>query len=162
MLADAEAEKIETVVVNSVSRIARSIRDLDETVGQLQNNDVGLHIISEGLEFEPGVDEDPYQRAMLQLLGVFSELEASITRQRVREGIESRMNADEAYHHGRAPFGFESEDGKLYQTEQYDQIVATLELVRDDRLSKRRAAQELGTSRATIDRALERQELYGL
>lgn len=162
MLSDAEAGEVETVVVNSVSRIARSIRDLDETVDQLQDNDVGLHIISEGLEFEPGEDEDPYRRAMLQLLGVFAELEASITRQRVQEGIESRMNADEEYHHGRAPFGFESEDGKLYQTEQYDQIVATLELVRDDRLSKRKAADQLGTSRATIDRALDRPELYGL
>jgi predicted DNA-binding protein (UPF0251 family) len=56
----------------------------------------------------------------------------------------------------------ESEDGQLYQTEQYDQIVATLELVRDDRLSKRKAAQQLGISRPTIDRALERKDLYGL
>ena len=161
LVADVESGDIETVVVNSISRVARSIRDLDETVDTLQQHGAALHIISESIVIDPD-GEDPYQRAMLQLLGVFAELEAKMVQQRVRAGIQARMNADEEYHHGRAPLGFESEDGRLYQNEQYDDVVATLELVREENVSKRQAAHELDTSRATIDRALDRAELYGL
>jgi predicted DNA-binding protein (UPF0251 family) len=35
-------------------------------------------------------------------------------------------------------------------------------MVQKDNLSKRQAAMELGTSRRTINRALERAEMYGL
>jgi len=106
-------------------------------------------------------DEDPYQKAMLQLLGVFAELEAEMTRQRVREGIRTRMDNDE-YHHGPAPLGFEKNDGHLREGPEYDHVRATLELVADDELSKRKAAKELDTSRRTINRALGRAELYDL
>lgn len=162
MMAAAEAGEIDAVVVNSISRISRSIRDLDATVDRLKDEGVALHIIDEGISIEPGETEDPYQRAMIQLLGVFAELEARIGQKRTREGIAARMEAEDNYHHGRAPLGFESEDGKLYPTENYDHIGSVLELVRNEELSKRKAADELNTSRKTIDRALDRGELYGL
>jgi Resolvase, N terminal domain. len=34
--------------------------------------------------------QDPYQKALFQMLGVFGELEAEIKRQNVREGIAAR------------------------------------------------------------------------
>ena len=43
-----------------------------------------------------------------------------------------------------------------------DAVRTTLELVLDDELSKRKAAAELDTSRRTINRCLERLELYRL
>lgn len=160
LMADVEAGEVDRVVVNSVSRISRSIRDLDKTVERVvDDSDAELHIISEGLRMTG--ESDPYQKAMLQLLGVFAELEAEMTRQRVREGIAARQNNEE-YHHGRPPLGFTKRDGQLVQQENYDQVVTVLELVQRDEMSKRKAATELDTSRRTINRALERSELYGL
>lgn len=160
MMTDAAAGEFDAVVVNSVSRISRSIRDLDRTAERLAEHDVELHIIAEGLTIRPDED-DPYQTAMFQLLGVFAELEAAMIRQRVREGIASR-HENEEYHHGPAPLGFKKNDGRLVEAENFDRVRTALEMVANDELSKRKAANELETSRRTINRALDRAELYAL
>lgn len=160
LLDDVAGGDVDAVVANSVSRVSRSIRDLDKTVETIvDEHDSELHIVSEGLKMTG--DNDPYQKAMLQLLGVFAELEAEMTRQRVREGIQTRMNNDE-YHHGPAPLGFSKNDGHLIEADGYDRVRTTLELVQEGELSKRKAARELDTSRRTINRALDRGELYNL
>lgn len=157
----ADVDEYDVVVVNSVSRISRSIRDLDDTVTQIvEDGGAELHILSENLQLT-GEDDDPYQKALMQMLGVFAELEAEMTRQRVREGIRTRME-NEDYHHGPAPLGFEKDDGYLIEADGYDRVRAVLELVQEDELSKRKAARELDTSRRTINRSLERAELYSL
>ena len=161
MIDDVKAGELDALVVHSVSRLARSIRDLDriaETI--VDDNDTNLHIISEGFDLTAS-DDDPYQKAMFQLLGVFAELEAEMTRRRIQEGIQTRME-NEDYHHGPAPLGFKKNDGRLIEAEGYDRVRTTLELVQDGDLSKRKAARELDTSRRTINRALERAELYNL
>jgi DNA invertase Pin-like site-specific DNA recombinase len=161
LLEDVAAGEYDAVVVQSVSRVARSIRDFEDAVEHIvEEHDTALHIVSEGFDLVPG-EEDPYQRAMLQMLGVFAELEAEMTRQRVKEGIRTRMQNDD-YHHGPAPLGFDKNDGRLIEAATYDRVVAVLEGVRRDELSKRKAARQLDTSRATINRALDRAELYGL
>lgn len=160
LLDDVASGAVDAVVANSVSRVSRSIRDLDKTVETIvDEHGSELHIVSEGLRMTG--DNDPYQKAMLQLLGVFAELEAEMTRQRVREGIQTRMNNDE-YHHGPAPLGFKKNDGHLIEADGYDRVRTTLELVRDGELSRRKAARELDTSRRTINRSLDRAELYNL
>ncbi|XVH33865.1 recombinase family protein (plasmid) [Haloferacaceae archaeon DSL9] len=160
LMAAVEAGEVDAVVVNSISRIARSIRDLDRTADRIGAAGVELHIISEGFVLRPD-DDDPYQRALFQLLGVFAELEANMAQQRTREGIAVRQR-DERYHHGPAPLGFDKDDGYLIEAVDYDRVCTVLELVQKDELSKRKAARELQTSRATINRCLDRGELYGL
>lgn len=160
MINAVETGDIDAVIANSVSRIARSIRDLERTVDRITDHGTEVHIISEGLTMKADHD-DPYQNALFRLLGVFAQLEAEITQQRTREGIAIRQQNDD-YHHGRAPFGFEKDDGRLIEADNYDQVCAVLDLVVKDELSKRKAAFELKTSRTTINRCLERAELYGL
>ena len=83
---------------------------------------------------------------MLQLLGVFAELEASMAQKRTKEGIAARQN-DPEYHHGPAPLGFRKEDGRLIESEQYDAVVSALGMIQKGERSKRQAAKELDTSR---------------
>ncbi|WP_230198743.1 recombinase family protein [Halopiger djelfimassiliensis] len=153
-------EDLDAVVCKSVSRISRSIRDLDRTVERFESAGTELHIIDEGLQIRPD-DDDPFQRAVLQLLGVFAELEANMAQQRTKEGIAARMNNEE-YHHGPAPLGFAKDDGRLVESDDYDRVTTVLEMVSKGEMSKRQAARELDTSRRTIGRALDRGELYGL
>jgi len=159
MMADAEAGDLDAVVVHSISRICRSIGDLEKTASRLEDAGVELHIVSEGLTLRPG-DTDPYQTALFQLLGVFAELEANMAQQRTKEGIAARQNSED-YHHGRPPLGFEKDDGRLVEADNYHDVVAVLDMVQKSNLSKRKAAERLDTSRPTITRALERAELYG-
>jgi DNA invertase Pin-like site-specific DNA recombinase len=161
LLEDVENGEVDVVVVYEVSRIARSIRDLDRTVERVRDAGAELHIVSEGLVVEPD-EEDPYQTALFQLLGVFAELEAKIKRQNIREGIAARQESEE-YRHGPAPLGFEKDDGQLVEGEDYQRVVAVLEDIAKDEMSKRQASKELDTSRRTIQRSVEeRRELYGL
>jgi DNA invertase Pin-like site-specific DNA recombinase len=157
----ANAEDFDAIVTMSVSRLARSVRDFEDVVDRIvEDADTELHIISEGFEIRPD-DSDPYQRAMLQMLSVFAELEAEMAQARTREGLRTRMQNDE-YHHGPAPLGFEKNDGRLIEAGNFHHVAVTLQEVANDRMSKRKAAGELDCARATISRALDRAELYGI
>lgn len=161
LLADAEAGEVDAVVAKSVSRIARSIRDLDRTVERLADAGVAVHLLDEGFVLDPD-DDDPMQRAMLRLMGVFAELEADLAQQRTREGLAARMSSDD-YHHGPPPIGFDKNDGQLIEAGNYHTVCEILQQVADGDLSKRKAASELGTTRTTVRAAItERPELYGL
>jgi DNA invertase Pin-like site-specific DNA recombinase len=160
LMRDAEDGRLDAVVVQSVSRISRSISDLDRTASRLADAGVDLHIVSEGLALRPD-DSDPYQRALFQLLGVFAELEANMAQARTREGIAARQREEE-YHHGRPPLGFEKTDGRLVEGENYHQVVSVLELHQKGEIGTREAARRLGCGTATINRALDRADLYGL
>lgn len=161
LVEDVEDGAVDVVIVYEVSRVARSIRDLSRTADRVRDADAELHVVSEGLTLKPG-DDDPYQDALFQLLGVFAELEAKIKRKNVREGIAARQESNE-YHHGPAPLGFEKESGRLIEAANYDRVCTVLDQVVRDELSKRKAAAELDTSRRTIQRAVEdRPGLYGL
>lgn len=161
LMDDVEAGEIGVVVVHEVSRIARSISDLSRTAERVKEAGAELHVVSEGLTLRPG-DDDPYQDALFQLLGVFAELEAKIKRKNIAEGIAARQNSEE-YRHGPAPLGFEKDDGRLIEGAEYHRVCSVLEDVARGDMSKRKAAAELGTSRRTVQRSVEqRAELYGL
>ncbi len=161
LMDDVEAGEVDEVVAHEVTRVARSISDLERTADRLRDHGVELHIVSEGLVMRPD-EEDPYQRALFQLLGVFGELEARIKRQNIREGIQARQESDE-YRHGPAPIGFAKRDGALVEDDNYQRVVTVLDQVARGDMSKRQAAQELDSSRRTVRRAVnERAELYGL
>lgn len=161
LVEDVDAGDVDAVVVYEVSRVARSISDLSRTADRIKAADAELHVVSEGLTLRPG-DDDPYQDALFQLLGVFAELEAKIKRKNVAEGIAARQESDE-YHHGPAPLGFSKDNGRLIEGPEYHRVVSVLEDVARDEKSKRQAAKELDTSRRTVQRAVEeRADLYGL
>jgi DNA invertase Pin-like site-specific DNA recombinase len=161
LVSDVEAGAVDRVIVYEVSRVARSIRDLSRTADRIRDANAELHVVSEGLTLRPG-DDDPYQDALFQLLGVFAELEAKIKRKNVSEGIAARQQNDK-YHHGPAPLGFEKNNGQLIEGPNFHRIVATLDNVASGKTSKRQAANQLNTSRRTVQRAVEeRPDLYGL
>jgi len=157
-----DLDQYDVVVVRSVSRISRSISDLERIVEKFKESDTALEFKSEPIEFHPD-EQDPYSRAMLQLLGVFAELEANMIQDRIKQSIETLQN--NGFKWGRAPLGFSKNNGELIPENNLQQVCAILEMVDNDEMSQRKASQRLDTSRTTIRRALEdedRRELYGL
>ncbi len=163
MMDAVDSGEVEAVVSDAVSRVSRSLRDLDRMAERVvEANDTELHLIKEGFQLIPG-EKDPFQRAMFQLLGVFAELEAELAQMRAREGLQNRIESDENYRHGRAPLGFVKNNGGIRPGPEYDLVVSTLSEVANGYLSKRQAAKRLDTSRRTINRSLDdRAGLYGL
>lgn len=160
LVAQLEAGTVDAVVVHEISRLARSLQDLERTVSRVTDAGAEIHFVRDGLVFGDG-KEKPMQRLQLQMLGAFAEWEARVKQMNTREGIAARQQNDE-YHHGPAPLGFEKDDGRLIETDTYHEVVAVLDMVQKDELSKRKAAGRLDCSRSTIGRALDRRELYGL
>jgi len=160
LMADVDAGDVDAVVVQEISRMARSLQDLQRTVERVTDEGVEVHFVRDNLSFGDGKDS-PMARLQMQMLGAFSEWEARVKQMNTREGIAARQNED-GYHHGPAPLGFEKDDGQLIEDENYHDVVAVLDMVQKDELSKRKAADRLDCARSTVSRALDRSELYGL
>lgn len=160
MMDEVKSGGVRAVVIKDMTRIARSMRDLMRTIDVMRENGTELHFVDDPIEVRPN-DNDPTQDLVIQILGAIGEFEAKITRQRIREGIAARQESED-YHHGPAPLGFEKEDGMLKEAPGYDRVCAVLDMVEADELSKRKAAKRLSCARATINRGLDRPELYGL
>ena len=160
MMKSVEDGQIDHVVVHEISRLARSLQDLERTVSRVTDNGAAVYFVRDGLSFGDG-KERPMRRLQMQMLGAFAEWQARVKQMNTKEGIAARQ-LEEDYHHGRPPLGFEKEDGRLIEGEEYDRVCAVLDMVEKGEMSKRKAGRELDTSRTTISRAVERRELYGL
>lgn len=74
--------EVDMVAAWSVDRLGRSLRDLVSLLSDLQAKGVDLFLLQQGLD-----TSTPSGRAMFQMLGVFSEFEAAMIRDRVRSGV---------------------------------------------------------------------------
>ena len=75
------------VVVYSIDRLARNLRDLQQIIEELNEKDVTVTFLSERLSFNAD-SSDAFAKLQLQMLGAFSEYERNIIRKRQAEGIE--------------------------------------------------------------------------
>ena len=83
----AQAQAGDTITVLEVSRLARSTQQLCEIIDIVRENHLRLLIVgSITLDCRSG-QPDPMSEAFLQMAGVFSQLELSMIRVRVRSGM---------------------------------------------------------------------------
>ncbi len=125
----------DTLHVHELSRLGRSIIDLDNLVEQFRGNGVTVVFHKEGMTFTPGEQDDPMKRLMFDVLSSFAKFERSIIRQRQAEGIAARKAAGK-------PTG---RPGKLT-----DQQKAEIREKRKAGVTPTALAREYGISRATI------------
>ena len=74
------------VVVHSIDRLARDLRDLQDIIQKLNDKGVAIRFLSERLTFSADAD-DAFARLQLQMMGAFAEFERNIIRKRQAEGI---------------------------------------------------------------------------
>lgn len=75
----------DTVMVHSMDRLARSLKDLEAIVTGLTGRGVTVVFMSQGMTFT-GADS-PMNTLMLQMLGAVAQFERSLILERQREGI---------------------------------------------------------------------------
>src|SRR5215210_8624063 len=76
------ARKGDTIVVTRIDRLARSIADLASIVSTLESKGVALRATDQPIDTSTAAG-----RCFLQMLGVFSEFETAIRKERQMEGI---------------------------------------------------------------------------
>ena len=84
-----QAQAGDTIITLEVSRLARSTQQLCEIINTISEKKLRLVIVgSITLDCRNG-QPDPMSEAFLQIAGVFSQLELSMIRARVRSGMEN-------------------------------------------------------------------------
>jgi len=82
LIADLEAG--DEVVTDAVDRIGRSVKDFMDNIFKIQSKKASLYILNLRMRF----DENPFAKAMIQLLMVFAELERSMISERTKDGLK--------------------------------------------------------------------------
>ena len=85
----AESEAGDTIIVLEVSRLARSTQQLCEIIEIIRAKHLRLVIVGSITLDCRNRQADPMSEAFLQMAGVFSQLELSMIRARVRSGMEN-------------------------------------------------------------------------
>lgn len=123
------------VVVHSIDRLARDLRDLQSIIETLNAKGVAISFKSEGLTFSADSD-DAFAKLQLQMMGAFAEFERNIIRKRQAEGI-AKAKAKGAYKGGK---------------KRIDR--ARVRDLKEEGLSTYKIADALGISRMSVHRIL--------
>lgn len=121
------------VLVHSMDRLARNVKDLKMIVDTLVNQGVQVHFVKEGIIFDG--QANPMSNLMLHLMGAFAEFEHAFILERQREGIEIAKKL------GKFKGGTKKISGEKMQY-----LISQL----PTRKSKSLIAKELGVSRFTL------------
>lgn len=78
----------DTLIVTEISRLSRSMRDLLEVLDMLKDKKVKVILGAFTLDFSKG-DVDPMVLGMVQMMGVFSQMEREITVNRIKSGLDN-------------------------------------------------------------------------
>lgn len=125
------------VVVHSIDRLARDLRDLQDIVSTLNDKGVAISFNTERLTFDPD-KQDALSTLQLQMMGAFAEFERNIIKKRQLEGIEKAKAKGVYVNHGRKPTIDRDKVHKL----------------RSNGLSTYKIAEQMGISRMSVHRIL--------
>ena len=99
LLAEAEQGKFEHVVIWSISRFGRNLKDLAENMMFLKEHGITIHALKEGID-----SSNPYGKMVFQVLGAVSELESTMIAERTSSARE-HLSASGTPAEGTIPFG---------------------------------------------------------
>lgn len=141
MFADAKPGDI--IIVTEVSRLSRSTKQLCELIESIKAKQLCLRILNSiTIDCRKG-NIDPMTQAFLQMAGVFSELELSMIRERVRSGMANAKAAGKQI--GRPALTREKLPDAFYK--HYPLFIGK-------QINKVEFARVLGISRPTLDKYL--------
>lgn len=152
---------LDRVVVRSITRLGRNLRDLNNAVHEIvEENGVGLYVVNDGIEIPPDTDQlNLEQKAVLYGLSFAADIEREMIRQRVIDGLRAAERAGKCT--TRPPYGFTTDDdGYLQPDEDYRRAVEAILAVEELGWSHRKASRHTGVPRRTIPNILDRRDLY--
>lgn len=130
-----KAEKGDTIIVTKLDRLGRSLSQVLSVVDRLTDKGVGLKALDQPIDTS---NDDAMGKAMMQLLGMFAEMERNMIVERTMAGREATGNW------GGRP--------TKYTEEQEKEMIQKMK----DGVSDKKIATEYELSRATVGRIRQR------
>jgi len=154
---------LEKIVIPSIASIGSDPRAVAERLRELAGIDVDVMLRSGSESSWVRVNAANEREFEAVLNGMCLTDCYSLTKSREATKNDIRRWSDWDMKGGRAPLGFEWVAGELVPGDDYRDVCACLELVRDGEMSKNKAAAHLDTSSRTITRSIgERSARYGV
>lgn len=79
---------VDTIIVESMDRLAREYRIQEQLLIYLASKDINLINASTGENYTKAISEDPMKKAMVQMQGIFAELDKSLLVKKLRKSRE--------------------------------------------------------------------------
>ena len=106
---DILANGVNTIVVEGLDRLARELRIQEQILMYLARKEICLISANTGEDITEAVRSDPLKKALIQIQGVFAELDKSQLVVKLKKGREKKK-AEQGKCEGRKHYGEESEE----------------------------------------------------
>lgn len=122
--ARAAVKKGMALVAYSLSRLARSTKDLIHISEEVAKKNGDLVSLSEQIDTTTAAG-----KMMFQMLAVLSEFERNLTAERTKGALQHKKSTNQKYTN-QTPYGFQAIEGRLVQVKQEAKVVAEIQAAR--------------------------------
>ncbi len=109
MISEILRNSVQTIIVESLDRLAREYRIQEQLLIYLVSKDIDLISATTDENVTEAIQSDPMKKAMVQIQGIFSELDKSLLVRKLRRARE-RVRKDSGKCEGAKRYGEDSEE----------------------------------------------------
>ena len=128
--------KIDGIVVWSLSRLGRKMKDIVEFMDFLKSNNIGFFSIKENLS-----NDDKIGSLIMNILSSINEFEVEVIRERIKDVKRNKKENGEVY--GRMMYGYDNINGKMIENKEEKRIIRRVKNFRSRGWSWRRISNKL-------------------
>lgn len=127
---------VDGIVVWSLSRLGRRMKDVVELMDYLNSNDIHFFSIKENL-----TNSDKVGSLIMNILSSVNEFEVEMIRERIKDVKRNKKENGEVY--GRLMYGYDNQNGKLIVNEEERKTIKRIKNLRSRKWSWRRISNKL-------------------
>ena len=128
--------EIDGIVVWSLSRLGRKMKDVVEFMDTLKQNNINFFSIKENLS-----NNDKVGSLIMNILGSINEFEVEVIRERIKDVKRNKKSNGEVY--GKLQYGWNNVNGKLVKNESEFKVIKRVKNLRSRGYSWRRISNRL-------------------
>ena len=128
--------KIDGIVVWSLSRLGRKMKDIVEFMDFLKSNNIGFFSIKENLS-----NDDKIGSLIMNILSSINEFEVEVIRERIKDVKRNKKENGEVY--GRMMYGYNNINGKMIENKEEKRIIRRVKNFRSRGWSWRKISNRL-------------------
>ena len=136
MISFMKENQIDGIVVWSLSRLGRKMKDVVEFMDYLKKNNIRFYSIKENLS-----NDDKIGSLIMNILGSINEFEVEVIRERIKDVKRNKKENNEVY--GRLMYGYDNVNGKLVINQTERSTIKRIKNLRSRKWSWRRISNKL-------------------
>ena len=136
MISFMKENQIDGIVVWSLSRLGRKMKDVVEFMDYLKKNNIRFYSIKENLS-----NDDKIGSLIMNILGSINEFEVEVIRERIKDVKRNKKENNEVY--GRLMYGYDNINGKLVINQTERNTIKRIKNLRSRKWSWRRISNKL-------------------